>query len=87
LFQGVEVVKWLNSLGVIGILLKYRVPRREDDFPKYHHALLDAQRAMSLIRQNAEAWGVDPVNRRTPLRVRSAYTFTSLEAPYLIPFF
>ncbi len=58
--EGVEIVKWLNSLGITGILLKYRVPRREDGFPKYHHALQDAQRAMGLIRHNAEAWGIDP---------------------------
>src|SRR5262249_24757144 len=29
--EGEEVASWLNSLGVTGILLKYRVPRRPDE--------------------------------------------------------
>src|SRR6476646_4612204 len=29
--EGEEVAAWLNSLGVTGIILKYRVPRRPDD--------------------------------------------------------
>src|SRR5256884_5759355 len=28
--EGEEVAEWLNSLGVTGIILKYRVPRRSD---------------------------------------------------------
>ena len=58
--EGTEIVQWLNSLGVTGVLLKYRVPRRQHDFPKHHHAVQDGQRAMGLIRENAEEWGIDP---------------------------
>ena len=29
--EGEEVAAWLNSIGVTGIVLKYRVPRRPDD--------------------------------------------------------
>src|SRR5262249_2218393 len=29
--EGEEVATWLNSLGVTGIILKYRVPRRPDE--------------------------------------------------------
>ena len=29
--EGEEVASWLNSLGVTGVILKYRVPRRADD--------------------------------------------------------
>ena len=29
--EGEEVAAWLNTLGVTGIVLKYRVPRRPDD--------------------------------------------------------
>lgn len=58
--EGTEIVQWLNSLGVTGVLLKYRVPRRNNGYAKHHHALQDAQRAMGLIRQNADKWGVDP---------------------------
>jgi len=57
--EGTEVCDWLNSLGVTGVLLKYRVPAR-DGGPSYLAALEDAQRALGLVRQNATAWGIDP---------------------------
>ena len=57
--EGLEVAHWLNSIGVTGILLKYRVPRRADR-PMYEAPLQDAQRALRLSRANAEAWGIDP---------------------------
>jgi acetyl esterase/lipase len=55
--EGEEVAAWLNSLGVTGIVLKYRVPRRPDN-PKAH--LQDAQRAVSVVRSKAKEWGIDP---------------------------
>src|SRR5438105_764018 len=60
--EGEEVAAWLNSLGVTGIVLKYRVPRRPGE-PKGEPAqrpLQDAQRAVRLVRGNARAWGIDP---------------------------
>jgi len=57
--EGTEVASWLNSIGVTGIVLKYRVPRRKD-LPKHEAPLQDAQRAISLVRSNAQAWGIDP---------------------------
>lgn len=57
--EGTEVVEWLNSIGVTGILLKYRVPRREGREP-WEAPLQDAQRAMSLVRANANEWGIAP---------------------------
>lgn len=60
--EGEEVAAWLNTLGVTGILLKYRVPRRPDE-PKGEPArrpLQDAQRAVSLVRSKAKEWGIDP---------------------------
>jgi acetyl esterase/lipase len=60
--EGEEVATWLNSLGVTGIILKYRVPRRPDDVrgEPARRALQDAQRAVSLVRQRAKEWGIDP---------------------------
>src|SRR5208283_1781304 len=47
--EGEEVAAWLNSIGVTGIVLKYRVPARKDQ--STHLApLQDAQRAVSLVR-------------------------------------
>lgn len=57
--EGEEVAAWLNTLGVTGIVLKYRVPRRPDD-PKNIFPQQDAQRAVSLVRSKAQEWGLDP---------------------------
>lgn len=60
--EGEEVAAWLNSQGITGILLKYRVPRRPDE-PKGEPArrpLQDAQRAVSLVRSKASEWGIHP---------------------------
>lgn len=57
--EGEDVARWLNSHGVAGVLLKYRVPRRAG-LPKHLAPLQDAQRAMSLVRANAGAWKIDP---------------------------
>ena len=60
--EGEEVAAWLNSLGVTGIILKYRVPRRPDE-PEGEPArrpLQDAQRAVSLVRSKAKEWGIAP---------------------------
>ncbi|HMF18262.1 MAG TPA: alpha/beta hydrolase [Gemmataceae bacterium] len=56
--EGTEVADWLNSIGVTGIVLKYRVPKRADQ-PRHVPPLQDAQRAMSLIRSKAKEWGID----------------------------
>jgi acetyl esterase/lipase len=60
--EGEEVAAWLNSLGMTGIILKYRVPRRSGDVKGEPPLgpLLDAQRAVSLVRSRAAEWGIDP---------------------------
>lgn len=57
--EGTEVCQWLNSVGVTGVLLKYRVPARKD---RERHAapLQDAQRAIGMVRHRAKELGVDP---------------------------
>ena len=57
--EGTEVAAWLNSIGVTGIVLKYRVPARKDQ-PRYLAPLQDAQRAVSLVRAKAAQWQLDP---------------------------
>lgn len=57
--EGSEVCEWLQSIGVTGVLLKYRVPRGESGkLPP--EPLMDAQRALSLVRSKADQWGIDP---------------------------
>jgi acetyl esterase/lipase len=60
--EGEEVAAWLNSNGMTGIILKYRVPRRPGDVKGEppRGPLLDAQRAVSLVRSKAAEWGLDP---------------------------
>lgn len=57
--EGTEVCAWLNSIGVTGVLLKYRVPRREG-LPPFQPPLQDAQRALGLIRSQAKDRGIAP---------------------------
>jgi acetyl esterase/lipase len=57
--EGTQVAEWLNSLGVTAAVLKYRVPAPPGE-PAHRRPLLDAQRAMSLLRARAGDWGVDP---------------------------
>ncbi len=60
--EGQEIAEWLNSIGITGILLKYRCPRRPGDAKGVPPAgpLKDAQRAVSLVRSKAAEWGIDP---------------------------
>lgn len=57
--EGTEVCEWLNSIGVTGVLLKYRVPKRAG-LEKHTAALQDAQRALGLVRHRAKEFGLDP---------------------------
>ena len=56
--EGTEVAEWLNTLGVTGIVLKYRVPFRNPN-NKSEAAVQDAQRAVRMVRANAKEWGLD----------------------------
>lgn len=59
--EGHEVARWLNSIGVAGFVLKYRLARAEGSSYKVDvHALADAQRAIRLVRNRAGEWGIDP---------------------------
>jgi acetyl esterase/lipase len=57
--EGTEVAEWLNTIGVTGIVLKYRVPTSREKL-KWETPLMDAQRSMSLVRSKAKKWGIDP---------------------------
>jgi acetyl esterase/lipase len=55
--EGTEVCEWLNSIGVTGVLLKYRVPARKGG-ERYAAPLQDAQRALGLVRSRAKEWNI-----------------------------
>lgn len=52
--EGLEVAQWLNTRGITAFVLKYRVPAPAQT------GLIDAQRAMGLVRAGAPKWQVDP---------------------------
>lgn len=54
--EGEEVAEWLNTLGVTGVVLKYRLG------PRYHHPVMlqDAQRAIRTVRAKSKDWQLDP---------------------------
>ncbi|MEQ8337450.1 MAG: alpha/beta hydrolase [Cyclobacteriaceae bacterium] len=59
-WEGYDIAKWLNSQGIAGIVLKYRLPNAESQLKKELSPLIDAKRGMRLVRHNAEEWGIDP---------------------------
>ena len=58
--EGVDVAKWLNSIGVSAFVLKHRLPHWESKDCRSKVALMDAQRAMRIIRKNSKIWNIDP---------------------------
>jgi acetyl esterase/lipase len=52
--EGTEIAAWLNSAGFSALVLKYRTPNNRAG------ALQDAQRALSLARERAAEWNIDP---------------------------
>jgi acetyl esterase/lipase len=60
--EGHDIAKKLQSKGIAGIVLEYRIPFTEfiDQKNKEIVPLMDAQRAIQLIRENANKWAINP---------------------------
>jgi len=58
-WEGIEIAKWLNSKGIAAIILKYRLPVSSNNIVSYESPLLDAKRALRLVRYNASKWNID----------------------------
>ena len=52
--EGHGIAKWLNTHGITGVVLEYRLPKGRSKVP-----LLDAQRALRTVRAKAKDWGCD----------------------------
>ena len=59
-WEGTDIAKWLNSLGIAGIVLKYRLPVDESNIISYLSPLMDAKRAIRLVKYHAKEWNIDP---------------------------
>ncbi len=57
--EGAEVARRLNAQGVGAAVLRYRVPRRDNDKP-WIVPVLDARKAIELVRARAVEWNADP---------------------------
>jgi acetyl esterase/lipase len=57
--EGTQVCEWLNTLGVTGVLLKYRTPTRDEAAP-HEKPVADAARAIAVVREHAKDWNLDP---------------------------
>lgn len=54
--EGYKVAQWLNTLGIMAFVLKYRLPSDDIMNDKSIGPLQDAQEAMRFIRRHAEKW-------------------------------
>lgn len=59
-WEGVKIAEWYNSFGVAAFVLKYRLPQSESEDCRDQVALMDAQRAMRLVRSRAADWQLNP---------------------------
>jgi acetyl esterase/lipase len=59
-WEGTDIANWLNSRGIAGIVLKYRLPEDASNEIPHFTPLLDAKRALRLVRSHATEWGIDP---------------------------
>jgi len=60
--EGMDYAKWLNQRGVAAVVVKYRVRGKSQKLGALYPApLLDARRAIRMVRERAAVWGVDPM--------------------------
>lgn len=60
IIAGHQIAKWFNTLGISAFVLNSRLPNSPDLTQREIAPLQDAQRAMRIIRQNAEKWQIKP---------------------------
>lgn len=53
-YEGHATAKWMASQGVVGIILKYRLPNQHKDVP-----FEDACKALQIINDHASDWNID----------------------------
>jgi acetyl esterase/lipase len=57
--EGTDIARFFNSIGVAAIVLKYRLPTYGNCLEPHKAPLMDAQRAMRLVRFNASKWNIN----------------------------
>ncbi len=59
-YEGSDVARWFSSRGIAAVVLKYRLPVSKSNIIPHKSPLMDAQRAMRLVRYHADSWHIDP---------------------------
>lgn len=57
-WEGIRMAEWYNSIGITAFVLKYRLPHWENEECRSKVALMDAQRAMRIVRHRAGDWNL-----------------------------
>lgn len=57
--EGSEAAEWLTSLGITAFVLNYRT-KNEPTQPGWRRPVQDVQRAMALVRSQADRWKLNP---------------------------
>lgn len=58
-WEGTNIAKFLNKHGIAGIVVKYRLPSDKTQTKKHTVPLIDAQRAIRLVRSKAKKWNIN----------------------------
>ena len=58
-WEGTDIARALNAKGIAAIVLKYRLPTSNNSIIRHESPLLDAQRAMRIVRYNAKKWNIN----------------------------
>ncbi|HEA23219.1 MAG TPA: alpha/beta hydrolase [Pricia antarctica] len=57
-WEGTDIAKFLNGKGIAGIVVKYRLPSDTSQREKFNVPLIDAQRALRLVRSKANQFNI-----------------------------
>ncbi len=58
--EGLQIARWLNSLGISAFMLKYRIGTWEGKKNNHPIPLWDAQRGIRTVRARAAEWKINP---------------------------
>ena len=58
-WEGTDFAKWFNAQGIAAIVVKYRLPISKSLTDPKEVPLMDAQRAVRLVRHHAKDWDID----------------------------
>ena len=61
-WEGTDIAKLLNAKGITAIVLKYRLPNSKSNITPNLSPLMDAKRALRIVRANADKWGIKKNN-------------------------